>query len=470
MMYKHHPYKNIVERKLEQLPAPDTDALWNSMEGILDKHLPQKKRRRGVFGWLFTHKAWMLAGISVLSLAGLALVYTSNSNKTTALTKTETTQPDNISTAIAKASTTPAATEATANETTAVTANTESIAAITATNNNTENTIEVTTAAATATAAGEREESIVNTTASSRTTRQADATIRITNKRTSKPVSTPVTLSATAAENRVALDNNSENIEENHTIATTHWAATASEVAATEKAAPAVDPSSVVMNTTTLESLSQQIASATASAAKKMGKLKEEKGPYAGVVAGVDMSSVGMKSMKAGNNTGIIIGYALNNRWSVESGLQWNKKRLYADGTHYKPDNLTTQPGLTILDVNSSNQIIELPVNVKYNILTGNHKLFATAGLSSYFIRKEGYNVGYEWNGAQYNEYNTYTNASRHWLSVANLGVGYSHQLGSFGTLRLEPYLKLPLRDMGIGNMRLMSTGLNIGFTKMLKR
>ena len=56
-MYKHHSYNNLVERKLQQLPAADTDGLWSNMEAILNQQMPQKKRRPGLWGWLFTHKA-----------------------------------------------------------------------------------------------------------------------------------------------------------------------------------------------------------------------------------------------------------------------------------------------------------------------------------------------------------------------------------------------------------------------------
>ena len=468
-MYKHHPYKNIVERKLEQLPAPDTDALWSSMEGILDKHMPQKKRRGGLFAWLFTQKAWMLAGISTLVLAGFSLVYLSGKNHVSA-------QHASLN----HPTTTPTLTGVTAPATSAAiedntvdqdinTPTTQPTTSETTTTNSSTNTTTTTTTPVATTAAVTTKD----ITADHLSAADEAESFRIKNSNTNKRISVLVSTSnkgvAAGTNNKAAAGQSPDQAALQSDATVINYAATTQAIAFTEKAAPAVDPSTVAVSTESLEQLSQQIATAAAAAAKKPGRLPQEKGPYAGVVAGLDLSSVGMKSFKAGNNTGLLVGYAFNNRWSVESGLTWSQKRYRSEGTNYKPDNLTTQPGLTILDVNSSNTLYELPINVKYNILPGTHKLFVTAGMSSYFLKREAYDVSYDLNGTQHSEYNTYANVSKHWLSVANLSLGYSYKLGNIGSIRLEPYLKLPLRDLGVGNMRMMSTGLNVGFTKMLK-
>jgi hypothetical protein len=43
------------------------------------------------------------------------------------------------------------------------------------------------------------------------------------------------------------------------------------------------------------------------------------KGFYAGIMFGVDMSSVHFQLAKSGATTGFIIGYAFNKKWSIES-------------------------------------------------------------------------------------------------------------------------------------------------------
>lgn len=449
-MYKHHSYNNVVERKLQQLPPADTDGLWSNMEAILDQQLPQKKRRPGLMGWLFANKAWMVATLVVGTAAGTTLVYTSGGNSTAA-------QPAPLSDRTASGSTAPAPTAPTAvppareaaasQQGTTAAATTAAHTPSTPISNLTQHTDHYTAAA---THKG-------TSTTRNHTPAGNDAPEAVDALTAS---SSPVTTTASGSSAQPA------GVESRETI---HWAMATAAIAQEQDAAPSVDPAGVRLETSSLEHLGQQIA-ASAAAAQKRGRLPQEKGPYAGVVAGLDLSSVDFGSMSTGNNKGLILGYAFNNRWSVESGLLWNKKNYTTDGSGFKADGYVPQPGLTILNVDGMSQIFEAPLNVKYNILAGRHRLFATAGVSSYFIRKESLGVDYNYNGQTGYENRVYTDMSKHWLSVAGFSLGYSYKLGSFGSLRVEPYVKLPLRDLGVGNMRVTSTGLNVGFTKMLRQ
>lgn len=454
-MYKHHSYNNVVERKLQQLPAADTDGLWSSMEAVLDQQMPQKKRRPGLLGWLFAHKAWMVATLVVGTAAGTTLVYFSGGNRPAA-------QPAPLNDRAASGSTAPArpapsavvpAREAAATQQgTTAAASFATDASSTTITNTTQNPDNNTVAPTLATAATQQRTS----TPRNHTPAGNDATVAVA---AGASPSNPATPTASGGFALPANDANSQAI---------HWATATRSVALEQDAAPSVDAEGVRLETATLEHLGQQIA-ANAAAAQKRGRLPQEKGPYVGVVAGLDLSSVEFGSMSTGNNKGIILGYAFNNRWSVESGLLWNKKNYTADGAGFKADGYVPQPGLTILNVDGMSQVFEAPLNVKYNILAGRHRLFATAGVSSYFIRKESLGVDYNYNGQQGYENRVYTDMSKHWLSVAGFSLGYSYKLGSLGSIRVEPYVKLPMQDLGVGNMRVTSTGLNVGFTKMLR-
>jgi hypothetical protein len=188
-------------------------------------------------------------------------------------------------------------------------------------------------------------------------------------------------------------------------------------------------------------------------------------------VTGVDLSSIHFQSMKTGATKGLIIGYAFNKNWSIESGLLWDKKRFYDDGRYFSPAGYTPTPGTTIVAVNGTNRLYEWPINMKYIIIPQKHSLFITAGISSYYMRSENYDYEYVQNNQPGgHNYLSYKNESKNWFSVVNLSMGYSHKLGDIGSLRIEPYVKLPIKNLGVGNMPIMSTGLNIGFTKTLRR
>jgi hypothetical protein len=62
----------------------------------------------------------------------------------------------------------------------------------------------------------------------------------------------------------------------------------------------------------------------------------------------------------------------------------------------------------------------------------------------------------------------TYKTPHDYWFSILNFSIGYEQKLGNVGNLRLEPYLRIPLSGMGTGKLPIMSTGLNIGFTRRI--
>src|SRR6185436_2440216 len=76
-MNKHHPYKNIIERKLEQLPAADADLLWNDMHSILDKKMPQKKEKRRFILWFLSSEGFLLLTIGLFFIITSSLFFLS---------------------------------------------------------------------------------------------------------------------------------------------------------------------------------------------------------------------------------------------------------------------------------------------------------------------------------------------------------------------------------------------------------
>ncbi|RYY86052.1 MAG: hypothetical protein EOO15_15460 [Chitinophagaceae bacterium] len=60
----------------------------------------------------------------------------------------------------------------------------------------------------------------------------------------------------------------------------------------------------------------------------------------------------------------------------------------------------------------------------------------------------------------------TLRNATRDWMAMLQLSAGYRFNLRRNFTLRVEPYLQLPLRDAGAGRLPLTSYGLRVGLLK----
>jgi len=416
-MNKHHHYKNIIERKLEQLPTADTDLLWNEMHSILDKKMPQKKERRRFIIWFLSSEGLLLLTIVLFVITGSSLFFLSTKESTTIKKLPSSQQPNKlIEDDLAKVSQEPKGNITTANES----------------NQKTRNNISATT-----TSTNLSGNAIPN-----------NSNTRQTNKQSKEYTTTDqfdhsIQDISKASENFGIAQINLELIH--------HYLIASNHNEEKKYLSPQLEP--------------------VAKKAKLNTRNNNEKGFYAGIMFGVDMSSVHFQSAKSGVTTGFIIGYAFNQKWSIESGLLWDTKRVYDNGSYFNPPGYTPTNGITIIAVDGKSRLYELPVNMKYTILSGKHNLFVTTGISSYLMRTENYDYEYtQTNQPGGHNYLSYIKETKNWFSVANFSIGYTHKLGAMGSIRVEPYLKIPLTDIGTANMPIMSTGLNIGFTKPLRR
>lgn len=190
---------------------------------------------------------------------------------------------------------------------------------------------------------------------------------------------------------------------------------------------------------------------------------------YAGLVGGPDISTVKFQRFSnLGFQAGVLLGYALNDRLAVEVGALSSKKHYYSDGAHYKSDGYYAPSYAKLLAVDGNCRMIELPLALRYTVSRQKRgALFATAGVSSYIMQREDYNLDYLYpsSGNIATHKHSYTDKDQYWLATLQLSFGYSTKLGSLGNLRLEPYYALPLKGMGHGRLPVSSFGLRFGIT-----
>lgn len=203
-------------------------------------------------------------------------------------------------------------------------------------------------------------------------------------------------------------------------------------------------------------------------AAEAPKKAAKQKTPhfYAGILVAPDLSLVKFQPVKGvGNSFGLLVGYSFNRKWAIETGASLDTKKYYSEGRYYKKEGYVP-PTDTLTDVNGVCHMIEVPINLRYNLGQGPMmKWFVTAGLSNYFMSKQSYAYGYQSNGSVWTDDYTYKKPAQYWFSIVNLSLGYEQKLGKAGELRIEPYVRLPLSGIGLGSLPIMSTGVNIGFT-----
>lgn len=191
---------------------------------------------------------------------------------------------------------------------------------------------------------------------------------------------------------------------------------------------------------------------------------------YIGLLAGPDISSVKLQSVKnLGFNIGLMAGYRLSKKFSIESGVFWIQKFYTSDGKYFNPKNITIPADVIIENLQGDCHMLEVPLNISYTFAgKPRSSWFTTAGVSAYFMKSESYLYDINYYGNTYPYSKKYNDPSTNLFSVINVSVGYTHKLGRIGNLRIEPYIKIPVKKIGTGSLPIQSTGINIGLTKTI--
>ena len=193
---------------------------------------------------------------------------------------------------------------------------------------------------------------------------------------------------------------------------------------------------------------------------------------YLGLMAGIDVTTIKMqKTKEAGYDYGAVVGYDLSRKWSIEAGVFMDQKSYYSDGKYLTTDKVYRPANSEITDITGTCRMFDLSLGGKYTIRrNAQSSFFAAAGISSYLMKTEDYSYTYYYpqTGIVYVHDKTYKNETRNILSIANVSVGFTQKIGKFADLRIEPYVKIPLRGVGYGELPLMSAGLRAGFVRKI--
>ncbi len=160
---------------------------------------------------------------------------------------------------------------------------------------------------------------------------------------------------------------------------------------------------------------------------------------------------------------GVGAGFTVRDKITIRSGLFTARKVYSAKPSEYDlpPNVLAYYPNLRKIDADCD--ILELPLLVSYQFGRSVKKQWmATAGISSIFMKKEKYNYHFKPtpNSPEITKSYTLRNESIHHYSIATISMGYKRQLGKRVSLTAEPYLKMPLKGIGLGKVKLHSGGV----------
>lgn len=166
-----------------------------------------------------------------------------------------------------------------------------------------------------------------------------------------------------------------------------------------------------------------------------------------------------------GLNAGITIQYRFNKRLVLQTGLMYSQKHYTVTDAQY-PGYNTSNPNFKMLRVQANCFMWDIPLNLRFDAWsTPKRKAYVLAGVSSYLMSREDLHYYFTWNNTP--RYKGWVNETdkMYNLSEFNFAIGYEHALSREWSVKLEPFIKLPISSVGTGEVNLTSLGALAGIT-----
>jgi hypothetical protein len=177
-----------------------------------------------------------------------------------------------------------------------------------------------------------------------------------------------------------------------------------------------------------------------------------------------DLNGVeGFQSEKVSYSIGAGLIYHISPRLAVEAGAAYGRKNYQTGFSFFKPlsyNLFQIKPNM----VSSGFDIMDIQLNMGYTLFEKDKvSIGVGGGVSSYLMLDEYYSFSYQnLNARGLSSFSTGYQRN-HFFGVANLNLSYKQSLTNKVKLFLNPFLKLPLTDLGYGNIRLRSAGMSLG-------
>jgi hypothetical protein len=200
---------------------------------------------------------------------------------------------------------------------------------------------------------------------------------------------------------------------------------------------------------------------------KKENILPKKKSWYLLASIGPDASNVKLLSFKNSVITpryGAGIGYQINKRFSIQTGFYAGRKKYVAGANDYSDAKDPYLSSMNINKVEANCLIFDIPVTVRYNfILRPKTTFFATAGISSFIMKKEDYDYYYTSYNNNYEWSHSYT-GNKNLFSIAAISIGIERKISRSFSIQAEPSVNIPIAaGVGEGTVKLFSTDIQLG-------
>jgi hypothetical protein len=163
-----------------------------------------------------------------------------------------------------------------------------------------------------------------------------------------------------------------------------------------------------------------------------------------------------------GYNLQVILDYKISQKWDLRAGVIKSLKLYDAYPENYAWPVKWGKPSSPLREVEATCDMLDIPISLSYQILKkGSNQLYTTLGITNYKMINEKYEYFYE-NDADPNlKWRKWEGSSGFFgAGVVNMSLGIERKLTNFLSVQLEPFVKIPIKNVGFGDVKLLTTGL----------
>jgi hypothetical protein len=183
------------------------------------------------------------------------------------------------------------------------------------------------------------------------------------------------------------------------------------------------------------------------------------------VVAAPDLNGVGsFQQSKVGTNIGMTFAVGVSRKLTITTGALYSVKPYITNFNNY---NTATDYkwAANPLNVTADCRMLDIPLNVGYQVYHKHQdKISIGTGLSSYLMLHESYKFNYQYGTTGPLNY-TVPNPGKYFFGIVNLNATYERQINSKVGISVQPYMKLPLSNVGYSQVKLQTTGVAVGLS-----
>ncbi|AHF17777.1 porin family protein [Niabella soli] len=187
-----------------------------------------------------------------------------------------------------------------------------------------------------------------------------------------------------------------------------------------------------------------------------------------GVQGGSNLGMVkGDVSKKPGVNAGVVVQRKLGtSRFSLESGVMYESMTYAVNNEDFTPNGYPVSTKVS--NIEGSCSMIDVPVNVRYDVISSKkNKAFVSTGVSPTMIVKQSYVYDYDKGDGPARIDRDVSGKGNSVYAVANLSIGYEQKWNHI-SVQVAPYVKIPMGEIGYGNLSLGGIGTQISIKKDL--